>query len=57
MNINHYIKFTCWTSIVIIIWGLVADFIDSKPETWAALIFFLLMGLIAWSVSIERRAP
>lgn len=53
MSLIHYAQFTCWTSIVLILWGEITKILESSPVVWLTFVFFLivsiLLGLISWN--------
>lgn len=54
ISISHYVKFTCWTSIVLILWGVIAGVIESKLTTWFAFVFFCAVGVLAIATTWEK---
>lgn len=54
MNLSHYTKFTCWTSIVAILWLRVFDLIPNNATVWGAFLFFCVVGVIAYSMGARK---
>lgn len=55
ISISYYVKFTCWTSIVLILWGVIAGIIQSKPTTWFAFVFFCAVGILTMAATWEKK--
>lgn len=53
-QISDYVKFTCWTSITLILWGVIAGVIVSKATTWFAFVFFCVVGILAIATTWEK---
>lgn len=54
MNLSHYFKFTCWTSIVALLWLRVFGIIPNDLSTWLAFLFFCIVGVIAYSMDFKK---
>lgn len=53
IEMNHYVKFTCWTSIVAILWGWIVGVFQPDLQTICAFAFFCLIGICAWGVGVK----
>lgn len=53
MSLIHYAQFTCWTSIVLLLWGMITKLIEQSFTSWFAFGFFLgvvlMLGIISWN--------
>lgn len=54
-QISDYVKFTCWTSITLILWGVIAGIIQSKPTTWFAFVFFSVVGILTMAATWDVK--
>lgn len=54
-QISDYVKFTCWTSIALILWGVITGVIQSKVETWFAFVFFCVVGVLTMAATWEVK--
>jgi len=53
-SISHLVKFTCWVSITLILWGVIAGIIQPRPVTWFAFAFFCVVGVFTAFATLER---
>lgn len=53
--ISDYVKFTCWTSVTLILWGVIAGVIQSKFETWFAFVFFCVVGVLTMAATWDVK--
>ena len=53
--IVKYIKFSCWTSILLLLWGVVLGVLKDSVTTWCAFAFFCLVSLGVWAMNIDKK--
>lgn len=54
MNLSHYVKFTCWTSIAAILWLRMLESIPNNWSVWLAFAFFCVVGVIAYAMDMKK---
>lgn len=42
-----YVRFACFTSIVILLWGLASGLLQPSFVTWFAFAFFCILGIFS----------
>jgi len=50
MTPSSYISITLWSSILIIIFGLLTKVFDNDFTTWILLIFLIVVGFLKWAI-------
>lgn len=48
-DMSSYIKFSCWTSIVLILWGWVTEIVKINVSTIFVFVFFCVIALSVWA--------
>ena len=55
MKKSNYVGGSCWISILILLWGMIAGLIKPTFVAWFSLVFFMIVGLISFGISYEKK--
>jgi len=51
LDLGKYTLFSCWTSIVLILWGMITKVIQPTWISWFSLGFFCVAAVLVYSMT------